>query len=538
MSIITVEPGLVRLSTGPGESLLEAIRRNGDLHFETPCNGNGSCGKCRVIVKKGNLSLPSDAEKNLLGEEELKKNVRLACFAKCVGSDDEIVISFPEKKGRDIVLGGLHLDGTVKEPLFPNSDYRRYAIAVDIGTTTVVCALIDTKKGTEAAEASAINPQTTIGGDVLSRIAYTINHKEGLSKLQSLILGCLNDLTLKLTEEASIQEDQIAGYAVAANCTMLHLLLGVDPSSLAAVPFTPVFTAGQHRSAKEAGLIHCGGEAELYCLPSVSAYIGADIVAGVHMCDLIHAKKNVMFIDIGTNGEMVFSKHGKMWGCSCAAGPAMEGMNITCGMRAAEGAIERVSFRNGAFDVKTIGGKKPEGICGSGVLETVASLLASGGVEPSGKLCGNNEELRPFYYQEGKSKGFVLYGKDPEIRFSQADVRQIQLAKGALLSGFLTLVKSAGLTLDEVDEVIIAGQFGSYLKEDTLIDIGILPGEMRGKVHYIGNTSLSGAASVLLDKALSDDYEKLAGKVTYTELGSEEGYAKLFMKCLNFPEES
>ena len=532
---LIIEPDHLECVLETGETILDGIRKMPDLHFETPCNGNGSCGKCRVKVLGGSVNEPAEGEEKLLGKEQLSLGYRLACYAVCQKENDVITVSIPKKAGNDIVLGDLKSGKKAADPLYPAVGDSRYGIAVDIGTTTVVCTMLDLRSGDVAAKASSINPQTAIGSDVLSRIAYTMTNSGGLKKLQSMIIGCLNDLTEEMIQNTGIRKEEIAGYTVAANCTMLHLLLGADPQSLACVPFTPVFTSGQNRKAHEMGLTNCSENAGLYCIPSVSAYIGADIVAGIHVTDLIHAKRNVMFIDIGTNGEIVFSKKGELWACSCAAGPAMEGMNISSGMRAADGAIENISVKDGKFAFRTIGGGAPQGLCGSGVLETVAALLKSGGINTAGRVV-ESKEIAPYYFHEGKVRGYLIYDGNTKIRFTQADVRQIQLAKGAILSGFQSLVEEAGISLLDLDEVIIAGQFGSYINENTILDIGILPREMKGKVRYIGNSSLEGAADVLLDKRLEADYENLAGKVHYLELGSKKGYTDLFMNCLVFPK--
>ncbi|MBQ0058542.1 MAG: DUF4445 domain-containing protein, partial [Lachnospiraceae bacterium] len=408
-------------------------------------------------------------------------------------------------------------------------------IAVDIATTTVAAVLLDLTNGETLSKTSAVNPQTAVGGDVLSRIVYTQDHEDGLPYCQKLIVDELNNMTKTMVEKTGISYEDIRGYTVAANCTMLHLLLGVDPISLGRAPFTPVFREGQMKKAVDIGLCPQNPSAGLYCLPSVSAYIGADIVAGIHMARLAKTDKNVMFIDIGTNGEIVLTKGGKMYACSCAAGPAMEGMNISCGCRAAEGAIEGVSFEEGQLKIKVIGDAEPKGICGSGVLETVAAFLKCGAVRPDGRLMTKKSQIPDLLYEEGREKGYYL-SRENNVYFSQADVRQIQLAKGAILSGFRALINTSELSFDELDEVMIAGQFGSHLKAETMVDIGILPAETRDKVSYIGNTSLSGAISVFLDKSLVDVYEEISESVQYMELGTLKGYNEIFISCLTFPK--
>lgn len=535
---LEILPGNQVIEIKPGETILQAIRKDNSISFESPCNGKGSCGKCKIILREGTLSPMEPAERRKVTTQEVAAGYRLACYAQCVSEEGTLVIEFPKGAGKSVVLAEAEYEKTVKEQLFYVPGEMEYGIAVDIGTTTVAAVLLDLKTGDVLAKTSAINPQTTVGGDVLSRIAHTMMTEDGLEQLQKMIVDELNRMSGEMLQKTGLNASCIAGYSIAANCTMLHLLLGVDPQSLSRVPFKPVFTEGQMMPASQIGLLPENPKTMLYCLPSISAYIGADIVAGIYRSGIFNTDKNIMFIDIGTNGEIVLSQKGKMFGCSCAAGPAMEGMNITCGMRAAEGAVEGVSYSDGEIRLKVIGDIVPKGICGSGVLETVAMLLNTRSMSASGKVEQENSLIKENFFRFGKSIGYYLHKGDvnDNIYFNQHDIRQIQLAKGAILSGFCALIEKSGLSFEELDQVIIAGQFGSHLKAETLIDIGILPQETRGKVSYIGNSSLSGAISCLLDKSLTDLMEKLARKVDYMELGNYPHYDKLLMKCMMFPE--
>ena len=535
-SQLTILPDGITVTLEEGENLLDGIRRADGLRFEAPCNGRGMCGKCRVRIKDGDVLPAGEGEKSRLSDEERTAGWRLACLTVPARDGETVTISLPEKEEKAVVLAEADYHQEVRRALFTAENGPGVGIAVDIGTTTVAAVLLDLTDGRTLARTSAVNPQTHIGGDVLSRIVYTMNEANGLAYCQKLIVDELNAMTQRLLTEAGRPVSELAGYSIAANCTMLHLLLGVDPTPLSRAPFTPVFTEGREMPASAIGLCPENPKAGLYCLPSVSAYIGADIVAGIHMSGIAHTDKNIMFIDIGTNGEIVLSKKGSLYACSCAAGPAMEGMNIACGMRAAEGAVESVSYKDGDLTVGVIGDTDAVGICGSGVLETVAALLRAHAVTTSGRIDMKNTRIPDRMYTREREKGVILVGGDKEIRFSQADVRQIQLAKGAILSGFKALVEKSGLTFDDLDIVMIAGQFGSHLKAETLADIGILPGETRDRVVYIGNSSLAGAISVFLDSSLKAVYEELRQSVDYMELGTYPGYNDLFMACLNFPD--
>ena len=259
-----------------------------------------------------------------------------------------------------------------------------YGVAIDIGTATVVCTLVDMLTGKELAHASMINAQKHFGLDVLTRITYELEHPEdGVQKLQKALVDSINDMIGYLCREAQIQKEDIYEIAVGANCTMMHTLLGIDATSIGKAPYAPVFIRAKNIKAREIGL-HAADGARLYCLPSVSSYIGADIVAGAYVCQLKEEKGNVLFIDIGTNGEIVLSNNGRLLCCSCAAGPALEGMNISSGMRAAEGAIEDVEITADGIRLNVIGNEEPIGICGSGILAVVKELLKVGLVRKEG----------------------------------------------------------------------------------------------------------------------------------------------------------
>lgn len=549
---LTILPVHKSIEVLPQETILEAIRRQIQFpELETPCNGKGYCGKCKIRIITGPVTEPSQKELHFLTEKELDDHIRLACMCQCT-SDEPVTIELLEKNNKGSVLdhyqlGRYNLNPSIGPMLSASSgtdhtigmiktQIPAYGVAIDIGTTTIASVLMDLNTGEGIAKASCINPQTQIGGDVLSRIEHAMTHENGLKQLCSIICHCIDTLTLSLIQKSHIDSNDIYGYAIAANTTMLHLLLEVDPSSIAMAPYIPAFVEAQTLPVSRLHLTHCRPDATVYCLPSVSGYIGADITAGIYMSRIYETDKNIMFIDIGTNGEIVLSIKGQLHSCSCAAGPALEGMNITCGMRAAEGAIEHVHYKNGHFHIKTIADAPAEGICGSGVLETMAALLQSGAVESSGKISRKlDESLSSYLTKVDNKKAFLITeGKSP-VYFSQGDIRQVQLAKGAILSGFVALLEKNQMTLDDLDEVIIAGQFGSYLNQDTLIATGILPDNARGKIKYIGNSSLSGAILCLLDASVKEKMSEIAKDVNYFELATYPGYTKLLMECLAFP---
>ncbi|KEZ88041.1 ferredoxin [Clostridium sulfidigenes] len=579
----------------PKKNLLQLLLEN-DIFVDNPCNGNGSCGKCKVRVLEGNLPPLSPTERKLLKEDEINADIRLSCLV-VPKEDITIEILQKERKHKILTTGYVpefEFNPTISKKIFEIKmptletqspfedslcealgskkvnwkllrDYESsygtvtgvfndselialeagdtteflYGVAIDIGTTTVVAALIDMNNGEDLATASRINPQKKFGLDVLTRITYELEHPEGSKEeLQKTIVEAINEMVEELCSEGKVKKENIYEISIAANCTMMHFLLGVDATSIGKSPYAPVFTKAKNISASDLG-IKAAKCARVYCLPSVSSYIGADIVAGAYVCELHKAEENILFIDIGTNGEIVLSKGGRLLSCSCAAGPALEGMNISSGMRAAEGAVEDVEITEKGVDLKVIGEEDPIGICGSGILAAVKELLRTGIVKNNGAFI-KKEQLEGSDYRykmiqlNGNKREFILKSTPEQLLITQGDVRQVQLAKGALLSGFYALLKQAKIDMGELDKVMIAGQFGAHLPADSLVGTGILPKEVKDKLVYIGNSSKTGAYMALMSVKVKKEIEDLAGEMEYMELGASEGYEKLFSQCLIF----
>ncbi len=513
MAIIRIQNTGREIVCEDGEKLLRVLLRHG-IFVDNPCNGTGICGKCKVrIVGKG---------------------VSLSCMTEVQGTM-EIELLQKERKHRVLTKGYV--------PEFEHDAYESgYGVAVDIGTTTVVMALVNLQTGEEIMNTSRINAQKHFGLDVLTRITYEYEHEEsGIRELQKAIVDSMNEMLDEMLESDKDIRSQIKEIVVAANCTMTHMLLGVDARSIGRAPYAPVFKGAQTCRASEIGL-NAGEETMLYCLPQVSSYIGADIVAGTYVCELEKEQGNVLFIDIGTNGEIVLASKGTLLSCSCAAGPALEGMNISCGMRAAEGAIEDVVLSEGEVQLKTIGDLEPVGLCGSGILAVVRELIQNGFLKKTGAFV-NVDSLKEEDWRRrilrnqvtsAKKREIVLY-RDPEIVVTQEDVRQVQLAKGAILSGFTALLRKAGISMEELDKVLIAGQFGAHLSAESLVGVGILPEQVKEKLVYVGNSSKTGAYMALMSKQVRREMEALAEKIDYFELAETEDYERVFAECMRFP---
>ena len=598
---LTISPGTCQYIARQDQTLFDVLLENG-LAVNSPCGGKGTCGKCKVQIIAGNISEPSSEERDHLSEQEIEEGIRLSC--QCFPASDLTLRLMEEsRQNHQILSGGYipefeHDPAITKELYHPQSareqrprsyielaaeildisdareesaflrsvinivDHDRftavyadrhligleggdsrehsYGLAIDIGTTTVVVSLIDLNDGREIDSATGLNPQKNNGQDVLSRIEFARRADNGLEILHHAITKCLNTIIHQLCDRNQISKDNIYEASVAANTTMLHLLLGVDPAPIGKAPYIPVFTGRQTLPASSVGL-DIAPFGRLYCLPGVSGYIGADIVAGVSVCRLDRTSSNVLFIDIGTNGEIVLSKKGTLYACACAAGPALEGMNISCGMLAGDGAVERVNIADDDIVLKVIGDGRPKGLCGSGVIEAVSEIARKGLIQKTGRLKSKTEVARDdqlkglsrFIKEEGNKRALLL---DPanKILITQADIRQVQLAKGAILSGIHALVSQLEMNTCDLDEIIISGQFGRHLHVDSLVGLGLVPPELKDRVTYIGNSSQTGALMCLLSTAKRREVEKTAQKISYFELTMLKDYEKLFSRCLKF----
>ncbi len=512
-----------------GANLMETLADAG-IFVDNPCNGKGICGKCKVRILSGEVSEMTASEAQLLKQEEIETGIRLSCMTEVSGTVEVELLQ--EERRHDVLAIGYM-------PEFERDEFDGgYGVVIDIGTTTVVTALIDLKTGEELANASMINAQKRYGLDVLTRITYEYEHPEsGAGELQKAIVDAVNAMIDRACRDAGVSRTDIREIDVAANCTMMHMLLGVDARSIGRSPYKPVFTEAKELPACEIGIE--AADAKLYCLPHVSAYIGADIVAGTYVCGLQKERENVLFIDIGTNGEIVLACQGRLLCCSCAAGPALEGMNISSGMRAAEGAVEDVEITEQGNRLAVIGDQEPAGICGSGILAVVKELLRTGIVKKTGAFIkkeklGKQDYRYPMIRMNGTKREFILC-ENPELLVTQGDVRQVQLAKGAILSGFTALLNKAGISMEELDRIMIAGQFGAHLPAESLVGTGILPRGAEDRIVYVGNSSKTGAYMALMSGKVKREIEQLARQMEYMELAESENYERIFTESMIFP---
>jgi uncharacterized 2Fe-2S/4Fe-4S cluster protein (DUF4445 family) len=416
---------------------------------------------------------------------------------------------------------------------------RSLGVGVDIGTTTILCRLVDLDSGLSLGTRAELNAQRGFGADVLSRIV-TAEEDGGLAELRDRIRSQIARMIVGLTLDAGVSTEEVASIALAGNTTMLHLLAGVPPGAIARAPFTPAFLAGRMEGAATLGLVRHSGCAA-FLLPGVSAYVGADIVAGIAAIRLHEASGNSLYIDLGTNGEIAFGGRDGILCCATAAGPAFEGAGIEKGTGGFEGAIDSVWIEEDSIRCGTIGGRPAVGICGSGLIDALAALLDSGIVDETGRMADAAEAdaLPPAFgatITQGERGPLAYLDKRHDIYLSQADVRAAQLAKAAIAAGIDTLLHVAGRGLDEVDRLYLAGGFGSFLDVRSATRIGLLPLALADRVVTVGNTAGAGAAAACLSRAALEACSCVVSLCEYVELSGRSDFNAAYVERMAFPE--
>ncbi len=412
-----------------------------------------------------------------------------------------------------------------------------FGLAVDIGTTTVVGYLFDLFQGNLIAVDSALNIQSAIGSDVVSRIEYALNTPDGLDRLQNMVVDTINHIIENLCSAGGISSENIYGIVMVGNTSMHHLFLGISPQLLARSPYNPITGRVLWVRTNVLGL-KVSPMAEVICLPLVSGFIGSDTVGMVMATNLHRSRIPKMAIDIGTNGEIVLTDGKTMIACSCAAGPAFEGAQIQCGMRGVSGAIDRVEFSKNSFRYHVIDESPPEGICGSGLVDAVAAMQKAGLVSGDGRLLSKEEA--PRMLNRGKYKQFVLSAKDRssgarEVVITQKDIRELQLAKGAMMAGIKILLDTMGLQEEDIREVYLAGAFGNYLRAESAMVIGLLPVFKNARITQVGNAAGTGAKMALLSTRALNEALRIARRIKYVELAKVPDFQQQFMKGMSLP---
>jgi len=603
---VTFQPSGRSVFVLPGTTMLEAAGRAG-LTIVTPCGGAGTCGKCRVQVIQGAGS-PTPAERQRFSAEELQAGWRLACQSRITApavvatpdeslfaSGQQIVTHSHDGGDAEVLPGVRKLYVTLDEPTLSDAagdlprlaaavgpvkvhlemlrrlgpklracgfagtavladhtliDFeagdttgRCYGVAFDIGTTTVAASVLDLCTGKELAVTSRMNPQVSFGDDVLSRIKYASASAEKLAELRDAIIKVIAEMIDALATAAGISRENIYEVSLAGNTTMEHLLCGLPVGQLGSLPFVPVHQRGLVIPAEQvAPAIH--RRAVAYVLPVIAGFVGGDAVAGMLATRLAEADGPTLMIDIGTNGEIILACDGKLLAASTAAGPAFEGARISCGMRAARGAIEKIVF-NDDIALSVIGNVEPVGICGSALVDLAAGLLDAGVITPSGRMltgdelpAGLAEAIRRRVRTGDDGQGRFVLGelRQTTLAITQRDVRELQLATGAIRAGVNILLRIAGLEASQLRGVLIAGGFGSFIRRSRAQRIGLLPGGVDHKlIRHVGNTSLSGAKWALLSTAARKKAEKLAAETRHVQLSQDPDFQNEFAEAMIFP---
>ncbi len=415
---------------------------------------------------------------------------------------------------------------------------RAFGASFDIGTTTCVCTLVDLRTGAVAAVASAINRQAPFGADVIARMARAMQDPGDIGELQAAAVATVNDLLARVQHEAAVAADEVYEVVMAGNATMLHLLCGVNPESVALAPYVASFVEPQELRADQIGFaMHPLGRVSLF--PSIGAYVGADIVADIVATGLVRDPEVRLLVDVGTNGEIACGSAERSVATAAPAGPAFEGGEILCGMRATEGAIEGVSLAGGTVELQVIGGDAaPRGICGSGLIDVVAQLRIAGLLDDGGRMSSREEAeaighpLAERLVMREDVKAFVL---QDDVMLTQTDVRALQFAKGAISTGIETAMRALGLRAADLDEVLLAGSFGSYINPASARVIGLVPPVPAGRIKAVGNTASEGAKMALMSFREREVAFEIPTIVEYIELSGEEDFNDRFIGNLGFP---
>jgi uncharacterized 2Fe-2S/4Fe-4S cluster protein (DUF4445 family) len=421
-----------------------------------------------------------------------------------------------------------------------------FAISIDLGTTTIVVTLIDLNKGHSLYSIGALNPQTRFGDDVLNRILAQGKSPKHLSEIRDCAVKAVNGLIRQLCKKVGIGTDKIYAASIAGNTVMEALFCGIPASALGVIPFSPPFKKGLLFPADETRLeIH--PQARVWIFPVIGGFVGGDIVAGIISSGILKMPGKILFIDIGTNGEIVISNDGQLFAGSAAAGPAFEGARIESGMRAAPGAIEKFVIEEGRLRYNVIGNKTPRGICGTALIDSVAELLRIGVIDSTGRIVspeecppGTPDKIREHIIPdtEGSHCDFLLVKgeKLPEIFLRQKDVRELQLASGAIRAAINVIMKKTGTRAEELDLIMIAGTFGNYIRRKNAKRIGLVPPLPDDKIRYIGNSSAAGASAVMLSREKMKEAEDSARRTNYIEISQDPDFQTEFAEAMIFPE--
>ena len=587
-----------------GVTLFDAASWNG-IAIDSTCGGHGTCKKCRIRIEQ-DAPVPSSLDVRAYTAEELRQGWRLACRtiatqdtavevpplttrpkAATVGVGRQVILRPAVQKrylelaeptladqasdldrvlaqlddlepraelsvlktlGRTLRAADYKVTAVVVDDVLidvepGDTTQRRFGLAFDLGTTTVVATLLDLSTGTPVAVESTLNKQQPFGADVISRISATMMDPGALDKLQQLAQETLAELAREVCAAGEVEPREVYEVALAGNATMTAIALGIDPEPLGMAPFILSTRLFPEVLAADLGLsVHPRARAVVF--PAFGAYVGGDITAGLLASGMDRDARVRLFIDIGTNCEIVLGNRDWLLATAAPAGPAFEGAAIRCGMRAADGAIEVVTMTAAELSLKVIGDAEPLGLCGSGLVDAVTGLVRTGLLEESGRFISEEEArakvpgLADRLTMVGQERVFVLHWRgapEDSIYLSQRDVRELQFAKAAIATGWRVLLEEAGLAEDDVKQVLLAGSFGSYLSAASAIRIGLVPKVPVLRVVSAGNVAGEGAKMALLSLRERAGGLALLEEVRYVELSDRAGFNDQFIEQLPFP---
>ncbi len=593
---ITIQPiGKKLVFNGKG-SILAATQESGIL-LNATCGGEGICGRCVIQVISGQVSPPNPTEESTLGSVRIDEGWRLACQVRALDDtviyippDSQLTTQRIQTEGMTVdvaldpavtfvdipfplaasmqpesVLQHLHMVLTnptlvIADPMREHlvEDLHRFdhhcsvflrgeqviglrpadtsalGLAVDLGTTKLACYLVDLSNGKTLAASGVMNPQIAYGEDVMARINYAMTKPNGADELRQVVLDQLNQTAGSLCKQASRDIEDVADVVLVGNTAMHHLVLGLPVSQLGLAPYIPAEYDAIDIGAKMLGL-QTSPDTYVHLLPNIAGFVGADHVAMLLGSQMLENKGVVLGLDIGTNTEISLIAHGKHYACSTASGPAFEGAHIQYGMRAAPGAIEKVFIQNNQVKYQTIDNLAPIGLCGSGILDLVAQLLKEGVINARGSFAKGSSNPRVRKGQKGYEYVLVEAGENAgkEISFNRKDISEIQLVKGSIRAGIEILLEKAGVPESDIDQVMIAGAFGTYLDVKSGIEIGMFPNLDLEKFVQVGNAAGTGAKMALLSRKVRSEAVQIAKHVQYVELTTEPGFTDTFARCLS-----
>lgn len=471
-----------------GDDLLQ-LARSLSIDLNSVCSGNGTCGKCKVIITKGNYSV-TEQEKIQLNEGEIESGVRLACY-------------FTIKEDTCVVVETVTRE-PLEEPLNKKSwdyNHKEAGVAFDIGTTSVEGRLYDLVDNQVLATSYKSNPQGAYGADIISRIQFSKMKNDNFQKLHELIVGCCEEMMEEMANRYDLPLQYVKKISAVGNTAMSRFFANdfseKNPPKFTKIPW-----------------------AQIIIPENIGGHVGSDTLGCILATEVYNKNGIFLIVDVGTNGEIVLSQNGKLTACSTAAGPAFEGASISQGMKAHKGAISQVKIQGGRIHISVIGGGNPIGICGSGLIDTVAELLKGGLMDETGRLL---EEVTLSKSSNGS-----------KITITQKDIRELQLAKAAIYTGITMLLKKEKVPLSKVDCLYLAGSFGNHMNVANAMAIGLLPALEEEKISLIGNGALDGAAKLLTGKIHLDTANEIGRKTRHMELASEPGFAEEYIQAIDF----